>query len=156
MNVIRSHTLGISTGNQSLSLALMPSLNQINSAAFATIDYSIYKAKLTGIRFIVPLTDNWNYFHGGYHDFANWFGYQCNPKPARVPKPGDPCFSFWNDTRVISTFKGYLKLLLTHVNPLTGVALKDEPTILAWETGEHRANVATGPYSCRQRTPRIR
>lgn len=31
--------------------------------------------------------------------------------------------------------QAYLKHLLTHVNPYTMVAFKDEPTILAWETG---------------------
>ena len=58
-NVIRAHSIGISSGMQSQGKALMPALNTVNTAAFASIDYAIYRAKSSGIRLVVPLTDNW-------------------------------------------------------------------------------------------------
>ena len=27
-----------------------------------------------GLRVVVPLTDEWNYYHGGLHDFLGWRG----------------------------------------------------------------------------------
>jgi hypothetical protein len=51
--------------------------------------------------------------------------------PARVLQPGDPCYPFYGNGTVIAAFKAYLRLLLTHVNSYTGIALTDEPAILA-------------------------
>ena len=52
---IRSHTLGVSTGNP---LSLMPALGRINPQAFETIDWAVYQARQYGLRLLVPLTDN--------------------------------------------------------------------------------------------------
>ncbi|HEX8632292.1 MAG TPA: cellulase family glycosylhydrolase, partial [Catenuloplanes sp.] len=116
--VVRSHTLGISTGNPR---SLEPSLGQFNPEAFATIDYAVAAARRLGIRLVVPLADNWAYYHGGRRDFTNWFGL--------------PPEAFYTDARVIAAFKDYIRYLLTHVNPYTGRAYADEPTVLAWELG---------------------
>ena len=53
--MIRSHTLGVSTGNP---LSLMPTLGQVNEKAFEAIDWSVYQARQYGLRLLVPLTDN--------------------------------------------------------------------------------------------------
>eukprot|EP00055_Hartaetosiga_balthica_P014980 m.85555 g.85555 ORF g.85555 m.85555 type:complete len:520 (+) comp8746_c2_seq2:173-1732(+) len=134
MNVIRAHTLGISTGNKSNGLALHPNLTTFNDKAFDTIDYSIASAKREGIRLIVPLTDNWNYFHGGYHDFVNWRGFDCDPFHG-VPQPSSGCYQFFTNPTIINDFFNYVTHLLNHTNKYTGLPLKFEPTILAWETG---------------------
>ena len=42
---------------------------------------------------------------------------------------------FYYNSQVIEDFKAYIRVIMTHVNRYTGVALKDDPTILAWETG---------------------
>ena len=34
----------------------------------------MYKAGQLGLRVVVPLTDEWNYYHGGLHDFLGWRG----------------------------------------------------------------------------------
>jgi mannan endo-1,4-beta-mannosidase len=51
---IRSHTLGVSTGNP---LSIMPNLGEVNQEAFATIDWAIFQARQHGLRIIIPLTD---------------------------------------------------------------------------------------------------
>jgi mannan endo-1,4-beta-mannosidase len=116
--VIRSHTLGISVGNP---LSLEPSLNTFNYKAFQSIDYSIYEARLLGLRLIIPLTDNWHYYEGGLSTFTNWLGVS----------PSD----FYTNVNVIAAFKKYIKVLLTHLNPYTGKRLDNDPTIMAWELG---------------------
>ncbi|CDR37878.1 RHTO0S03e00562g1_1 [Rhodotorula toruloides] len=129
-NTIRSHTLGISTGN---SYSLWPSAWKTNNKAFDTIDYSIWAARNYGLRLIIPLTDNYAYYQGGKYDFIGWAGADTSDGSQ-----------FYTNSAVIELFKGYIKVLLTHVNQYTGVALKDDPTILAWETGNELGGYMLG------------
>lgn len=116
--VVRSHTLGISTG---APLTFEPTLGTFNQKAFATIDYAVAAARRLGIRLVIPLVDNWAYYHGGRRDFTNWFGL--------------PAEAFYTDSRVIAAYQDYIAHLLAHVNPYTGRAFGAEPTVLAWELG---------------------
>jgi mannan endo-1,4-beta-mannosidase len=116
--VVRAHTVGISTGGH---LSLEPSLGRFNETAFEAIDYAIFSAHQHGIRLLVPLTDNYHYYNGGKHDFTDW---------EHLPEN-----EFFTNAKVIADFESYIDHLLEHVNPLTGLALKNDPTIFAWETG---------------------
>lgn len=100
------------------------------------------------MKLIIPLTDNWNYYHGGKHDWVDWLGYTGNaatscilPDAADITKAGS-C-AFYSEQNVIDAFKNYVKQLLTHKNSVTGVAFKDDPTILCWETGNELVGVST-------------
>eukprot|EP01130_Rhizamoeba_saxonica_P015946 TRINITY_DN7272_c0_g1_i1.p1 TRINITY_DN7272_c0_g1~~TRINITY_DN7272_c0_g1_i1.p1 ORF type:complete len:416 (+),score=76.80 TRINITY_DN7272_c0_g1_i1:2-1249(+) len=118
-NVVRGHTLGISTGNP---LSFEKSLNNFDFAEpLDVIDYSIYVASKFNIKLVIPLTDNWHYYHGGKHDFTDW-----NNLTESL---------FYTNNKVISDFKHYITNLLNHKNKYTGLLLRDDPTILAWETG---------------------
>ncbi|GAC1398999.1 MAG: hypothetical protein NVS4B12_05030 [Ktedonobacteraceae bacterium] len=117
--VVRVHSLGISTG---CSNCIEPSLGVFNENALRHNDYVIKTAREHGIRLIIPLTDNWHYPAGGKHSFTDWRGI-----------PDEEQFYF--NTQVIKDFEDFIKTLLTHVNTYTGIAYKDDPTILAWETG---------------------
>ncbi|TNY24545.1 glycoside hydrolase superfamily [Rhodotorula diobovata] len=129
-NTIRSHTLGVSTGH---SKTLWPDAWNTNNDAFDSIDYAIYAARNYGLRLIIPLTDNYAYYHGGKYDFIGWAGADTS----------DASQFYWNDD-VIKIFKGYISVLLNHVNTYTGVALKDDPTIMAWETGNELGGYMLG------------
>ncbi len=117
--VVRAHNLGISTG---CSNCIEPQLGQFNEDAFAHHDYAIKAAHDHSIRLIIPLTDNWHYPAGGKHNFTNWRG---------ITNENE----FYTNTQVINDFKDYIQKFLNHVNTYTGRAYKDDPTILAWETG---------------------
>lgn len=117
-NVVRAHTLGVSTGN---ALSVEPSLNDFNDHAFAAIDFAVSEARKRGLRLIIPLTDNYAYYHGGKHDFTDWRGV--------------PVGEFYTNPQVVRDFEAYIAHVLNHRNTLTGLALKDDPTVLAWETG---------------------
>lgn len=118
VTVVRSHTLGISTGNPD---SLEPSLGHFNSQAFRTVDYAVDQACHLGIRLIIPLTDNWHYYEGSYHDFTHWL---------KIPSQ-----AFYTDQQAISAFEQYITVLLDHKNPYTGLELRNDPTIMAWELG---------------------
>jgi mannan endo-1,4-beta-mannosidase len=118
MTVVRSHMLA-STGHPK---TLLPSKEAgFNDEAFRTINYAVAHAGKVGIRLILPLTDNWAYYHGGHADFTKPYGL-----------PGE---AFYTDPRVIADYQAYAKHVMHHVNPLTGKRLVDDPTIMAWELG---------------------
>lgn len=141
VRVVRSSTLGISIG---LPASLESSKDEFNSEAFQHIDYAINKAKQHGIRLILPLAENWQHYYGGKFIFVNW----TLPDAAKhkgnctssVTRFASSC-PFYTDSRVIETFKGYVRHLLTHTGTHTGIALRDDPVILAWETGNELAGV---------------
>lgn len=78
-NHIRSQTLGVSVGNP---LSLWPTLTTRNPQAFDTIDWAVYAARQHGIRIQMPLTDNYNYYHGGKFVFLNWSGIDIQLNPS--------------------------------------------------------------------------
>ncbi|SPL96416.1 Endo-1,4-beta-mannosidase [[Actinomadura] parvosata subsp. kistnae] len=118
MTVVRSHMLA-STGNP---LSILPSKEAgFNDAAFATVDYAIAYAGSIGLRLILPLTDEWAYYHGGHRDFTEPYGL--------------PPEAFYTDERVIADYQAYAEHVMRRVNPLTGRAYNADPTIMAWEFG---------------------
>ncbi len=118
VTVIRSHTLAASTG---CSKCIMPTLGVYNETALSKVDYAIKRAGELGLRLVLPLTDNYYYYHGGKHNFTDWRG------------RGEE--AFYTDPIVIADFKAYINHMLNRVNTLTGLAYKDDSTIMAWETG---------------------
>ena len=117
--VVRSHTLGISVG---CPRCIEPSLGEFNETALRHVDYAIMSAQRHGLRLIIPLIDNWHYYHGGKHVFTEWRGIKDENQ-------------FYSNPTVIGDFENYIRHLLERVNSYTGAAYKDDPTILGWETG---------------------
>ncbi len=117
--VVRAHTLGISVG---CKLCIEPALGTFNPVALQHIDYALLEARRYHIKLIIPLVDNWHYYHGGKSIFTRWRGLSDEQ-------------AFYSSPAVIHDFEDYIHTLLNHVNTYTGIAYKDDPTILAWETG---------------------
>ena len=42
---------------------------------------------------------------------------------------------FYTKATIVNDFKNYIKHLITHVNPYTGLSYAEDPTIFAYETG---------------------
>ena len=105
-SVVRGHTLGVSTGNP---LSFEPTLDVFNGSALDAADYAVAAADAAGLRLIVPLTDNYHYYHGGKHDFTDWLGL--------------PEAAFYTDPAALGAFQRYIAARLSHVNPYTGASL---------------------------------
>lgn len=56
---IRSTTLGVSIGHP---LAISPSLGNFSEGALRIVDYAVYAAGTYGLRLVIPLTDQWDYY----------------------------------------------------------------------------------------------
>lgn len=127
--MIRAHTLGVSTGNP---LSVMPMLGVVNEQAFDSIDWAVYQARQYGIRLLVPLTDNFDYYHGGKYNFLRWNGLNfTQTKDSSNPQ----IQQFYTNATIVASFKDYIFKLLTHVNRYTNISYADDPTIFAYETG---------------------
>ncbi|KZT56049.1 glycoside hydrolase family 5 protein [Calocera cornea HHB12733] len=135
--VIRSHSLAISFGSP---LSVMPALNTFNEAAYEPIDFAILMARVYGIKLLIPLVDNYNWYHGGKYQFIGWAGIGWSGQGAAITPPDVGAF-FYNTSSIVTSFKDFITHHLTHVNQYTGIAYKDDPTILGWETGNELAAV---------------
>jgi len=136
--VIRCQTCGISTGTP---LSVEHALGDFSQTALRHIDYFIAQAQRYGMKVVIPLTGNYDNYLGSYCDFTNWLGlsapYDC-PSPAAAS-------AFYSNPKAIAAFEKYIIVLLNHVNYYTGVRNKDNPTIMAWETGNEMPYGLGGP-----------
>ncbi|WP_285028501.1 carbohydrate binding domain-containing protein [Plantibacter sp. ME-Dv--P-122b] len=133
--VVRTHMM-TSTGQDGANpLAIMPSLGQMNEEAFATIDFAIAYAGKLGIRLVLPLTDEWEYYHGGHRDFTTPYGLTSA--------------DFYTDERPIAAYQAYVDAILRRTNALTGVRYTEDPTVMAWELGNELEGM-TAPWIERQ------
>ena len=80
---------------------------------------------------IYPWSTAYDYYTGGYRNFTDWLGLST---PSNCPSAA--CASqFYDNPRAIAAYEQYISVMLNHVNVYTGVANKDNPTIMSWETG---------------------
>ena len=116
--VVRSHTMGISSGSPK---SLRPRDNNLNAEAWKAIDFAYYTAKQNGIRIIAPLLDCYQWYNSNYKHFCDTRG---------VPKN-----DFWTNKDVRNDFKNFINQWLNHTNSYTGIKMKDDPTLFMIETG---------------------
>ena len=134
--VVRSHTLGISVG---CPTCFEPRPGVFADSALASADYAIYRAGRLGLKLMIPLTDQWRWYHGGESTFTGWAGYQnaadssVNAAVSTAQRAAES--HFYTDPAVIAAFRLYVDRLVNHVNPYNGLRWKNDPTIMAWETG---------------------
>jgi mannan endo-1,4-beta-mannosidase len=106
------------------------------------LDYVLASARAAGVRLVIPLTNNWSDF-GGMDQYVTWRGGQYHD-------------DFYTDPVIRGWFKDWISHVLNRVNSLTGVAYKDDPTVMAWELGNEPRCGGSGAYprsaTCRPQT----
>lgn len=88
--------------------------------AFKTLDKVLALANERGVRLIIPIVNNFQWW-GGAAEYAAFRGKQKN--------------DFWTDPQLIDDFKKTVQFLITRINTVTGVPYREDKCILAWETG---------------------
>jgi mannan endo-1,4-beta-mannosidase len=96
------------------------------------LDYVVYRASQLGIRLVIPFVNNWNDF-GGMDQYVRWRGGRYHD-------------DFYTDSLVREWYLAWIGHLLNRVNTYTGVAYKDDPTILMWELANEPRCRGTGTY----------
>jgi hypothetical protein len=96
--------------------------NLVNNDHLNMMDYVIFKAKQRGIYFLFsPIVTYSSQFPDAYRDTLN------------APKGFSTYFKkseLGTNPKAIAAQQNYLKQILNHINPYTGIALKNEPNIL--------------------------
>jgi len=134
--VVRCQTCGISTGTP---LSVAPALGAVSQTALRHIDYFIAQAQQYGLKVVIPLSDNYDYYLGSYCDYTKWLH-----RSSRCPSAA-AASAFYTSPDAIAAFEKYIVILLNHVNYYTHVRNKDNPSIIAWETGNELPYGKGGP-----------
>lgn len=98
--------------------------NQFNESLFEALDQAIAEADATGVRLIIPLVDQWDWWGG----IAAYAGFR-----------GKSSGEFWTDPQIKEDFAETITYILSRTNTVTGRPYSEEPGILAWETGNELA-----------------
>ena len=124
MSVIKA-TLAVKTTN--LVNAVQPTLGVFNTAALDPIDYTLQQCALRGIKVVIPFCE------------------QYTSKPWYVSVTGGGSVdNFYTRTATINAYKAHISFVLNHINQYTGIALKNDPTVLCWATGNELLAGAPG------------
>ena len=92
---------------------------QYNDSALANVDYAIDKAGQLGLKLIVTLANNWTDY-GGMDQYVSARGLQYHDQ-------------FYTDSTIRQWYKNWVAHVLNHVNTISGIAYKSDPTIMIWE-----------------------
>jgi mannan endo-1,4-beta-mannosidase len=122
--VVRSQTMGDSVGCER---CLEPERGRFNAAALEPIDYALLSARRHGLKVIATIIGDDARAGGAGCVYLRWRGTEV-PSCSLVNMA-----PFWTDTAVLGDVKEHVTALLNHVNRYTGVAYKDDPTILGWD-----------------------
>lgn len=123
--VTRSYVISVLTASKSNSSeAMVTAPGEFNEEAFLNLDRAIALCEKYGVRIIIPLVDHWDW-HGGTASYAAFRGHTA----------ADDLWLFYTDVQLRADFKETISYVLNRTNTVTGRQYKDEPAILAWETG---------------------
>jgi mannan endo-1,4-beta-mannosidase len=84
------------------------------------VDFLIAEAGKRRLRLIIAFLDFWAYT-GGAQQMRAWYG--------SLDKSG----FFFRDPRTKRDYRTWVSHVVQRINPLTGLAYRDDPTIMAWE-----------------------
>lgn len=95
-----------------------------NEEMFQGLDFVLAEARKYGIKVILSLVNNYEDF-GGKKQYVEW----ARSQGQSINSEDD----FFTNPVVKGYYKNHIKTVLTRRNSLSGVAYKDDPTIMAWE-----------------------
>lgn len=117
-------TWAFGDGSSSGANALQYSPGRYNENTFQGLDFVLSEARKYGIKMILSLVNSYDSF-GGRKQYVQWAREQGHPVGSDD--------EFFTNPVVKGFYKNHIKTVLTRVNTITGVAYKDDPTIMAWE-----------------------
>ncbi|PON93416.1 1,4-alpha-glucan-branching enzyme [Trema orientale] len=95
-----------------------------NEQMFQGLDFVVSEARKYGIKLVLSFVNNYENF-GGKKQYVEW----ARNQGQSISSDDD----FFSNSLVKQYYKNHIKTVVTRTNTLTGVAYKDDPTIMAWE-----------------------
>ncbi|TPX58347.1 hypothetical protein PhCBS80983_g03179 [Powellomyces hirtus] len=128
--VTRTYVLGVQTPEEETSTATTKHIIKaangtgavLNERVMVGLDTAIAAASNAGIRIIFPFIDRWEWW-GGVESFV------------KLINPSLPPSAFYSNPAVMGVFKSIISQIVLRNNTVSGILYRDDPTILAWETG---------------------
>ncbi|BGP06992.1 hypothetical protein JCM10049v2_002822 [Rhodotorula toruloides] len=133
---IRSQSLGISYGTALSIENALGVFKPEGDPAWDALDFAVFAARQYGLRLILPLTDQYDYYHGGIPTFLRW----------RNLSSTDYTPFYDLSSPVFADFELYVRTLLNHTSPYTNLTLAQDPTILAFELGNELGGYFANHY----------
>jgi hypothetical protein len=125
------------TPNGNEGSSFQPEAGLFHEPTFKNFDYIVKSAGEHGIRLIIPMVNYWSDIdtiagqnaYGGMAQYLEWCGISPEYENGEIINKD----MFYSNDCAKNYYKAYVKQMLDRVNTLTGIAYKDDPTILAWE-----------------------
>ncbi|XP_016514219.2 mannan endo-1,4-beta-mannosidase 5-like [Nicotiana tabacum] len=105
--------------------ALQISPGVYDERVFQGLDFVITEARKYGIRLILSFVNNYNDF-GGRAQYAQWAR---NAGVLQINSEDD----FYTHPVLKDYYKNHIRKVVTRLNTITGMAYRDDSTIMAWE-----------------------
>ncbi|KAK8465337.1 hypothetical protein PHAVU_009G059700 [Phaseolus vulgaris] len=95
-----------------------------NEQVFQGLDFAIAEARKYGMKLVLSLVNNYENM-GGKKQYVEW----ARSQGQSISSEDD----FFTNPVAKGFYKNHIKAVLTRRNSITGIAYKDDPTIMAWE-----------------------
>ncbi|GAA4170603.1 cellulase family glycosylhydrolase [Gryllotalpicola koreensis] len=129
-------------GGQNVVLQSAP--YKYDESAFDSLDYAVYKAGQLGIKLVLALTNNWGDY-GGMPQYVKWFHPSLSDDEYGDATGNTPNHDlFYTDPQIRAAYSAYVAHVITRVNRYTGLAYRDDPTIMTWELANEPRNRSAG------------
>jgi mannan endo-1,4-beta-mannosidase len=113
--------------------ALQISPGVYDSNVLDGLDYLLSEMGKRNLRAVMCMNNFWQW-SGGMAQYVNW-----NGGASPIPYPGNwdtfqkYAASFYSNSGAKQDFNDFIYFIVNRVNPYTGIAYKNDPTIMAWE-----------------------
>ena len=125
-------------------VAIQPRPGELSEAGLAGVDLALEAAARHGVQLILSLGNFWEDY-GGVPQYLRWHGLD----PTDTDR-------FFIEPAVRGHYGDHIEALLRRVNPRTGLAWGDDPTVWGWELmNEPRGGAAMGEWVA-ELGPRVR
>jgi mannan endo-1,4-beta-mannosidase len=118
--------------------ALQTKPGEYNADVAEGLDFLLSEMKKRNMYAVVCLADFWNW-SGGMGQYLVWTG-EADSIPYPPPHPGGSwdvyqkfTARFYTSPKAVEMLNNHIKWAVSRVNTLSGIAYKDDPTIMAWE-----------------------
>ena len=123
-------TWGFYDGSEVDSLQYAP--GSYRETTFVGLDYVVHKAGELGLRLIIPFVNYWDEY-GGMRQYLDW------DSPGG-DSSGRDILEFYSDPDTRGWYQDHVAEVVNRVNTFTGIAYRDDPTIMAWELANEPRN----------------